>query len=344
MTTNLRAEVAKKKLAALTVVLAIVLALPWLVGPYTVQLFILTMTYGMLGLSFAFTIRVGLPRFDSAAWWGIGAYTTAMLITKAGLSYWLTIPIAGLVSVVLGYLVYRVAIPRGMMVFLMFGMVIALAIQQLFGSVEFFGGWGGTDVIRPPAIGGLVFDSKRELYYLGVAFIGFNLLCYYLLIHSRIGRSWSAIGQSVKLASSVGIDVVRYRMANVLISNFFLALAGTFYMAFSLVAVPATFGLEKSLNVIMYVVIGGISYSLVGPLVGALILAFVPEYLRVASEYESIITSVVIILVVIFLPGGVLGWLDRKVRRRLTGRGWTPLLGRAKKEEEAGQDYRGNSR
>ncbi|MBN1322174.1 MAG: branched-chain amino acid ABC transporter permease [Thermoleophilia bacterium] len=329
-----RTDIAKK--VVLAVVIAVVLALPWLIGPYTVQLFILTMTYGMLGLSFAFTIRVGLPRFDSAAWWGVGAYTTAILMTKADMSFWLTLPIAGAVSMVVGYLVYRIAIPRGMMVFLMFGMVIALAIQQLFGSVEFFGGWGGTEVIRTPSIGGLVFDGKRELYYLGLGFLGFNLLCYYALMHSRIGRSWNAIGQSVKLASSVGIDVVRYRMANVLISNFFLALTGSFYMAFSLVAVPATFGLHKSLNVIMYVVIGGIAYSLSGPLVGALILAFVPEYMRVAAEYESIITAVVIILVVIFLPGGVLGWVNDQARPWFLRREWTKSIRSRKKEPDSG--------
>jgi len=328
-TTTNTSDIAKRVLLA--VICAVVLALPWLVGPYSLQLFILTMTYGMLGLSFAFTIRVGLPRFDSAAWWGIGAYTTAILMTKADMSFWLTVPIAGLVSMAVGYVVYRVAIPRGMMVFLMFGLVIALAIQQLFGSVEFFGGWGGTEVMKPPAIGGLVFDGKRELYYLGLSFLVVNLVCYYALMHSRIGRSWNAIGQSLKLASSVGIDVVRYRMANVLISNFFLALTGSFYMAFSLVAVPATFGLHKSLNVIMYVVIGGIAYSLAGPLVGALILAFVPEYMRVASEYESIITAVVIILVVIFLPGGILGWVNKQAKPWFIKVDWTKLLGRAKK-------------
>ena len=169
-------DITKKLVFAVAV--AVVLALPWMTGPYTTQLFILTMTYGMLGLSFAFTIRVGLPRFDSAAWWGVGAYTTAILMTKADMSFWLTLPIAGIVSMAVGFLIYRIAIPRGMMVFLMFGMVIALAIQQLFGSVEFFGGWGGTEVIEAHAIGGLVFDGKRELYYLGLGFLGFGLICY----------------------------------------------------------------------------------------------------------------------------------------------------------------------
>jgi branched-chain amino acid transport system permease protein len=312
------------KWIALGILVAVALAIPWLVGQYELQVFIVTMTYAMLGLSFVFTLKVGLPRFDIAAWWGVGAYTTAMLMLKAGWSFWATIPVACAITVILGWLVYRVAMPRGMMVFLMFGMVLALAIQQLFGSVDFFGGWGGTAVIKQPSIGSFVFDSKRELYYLGLGFLAFNLICYYALYHSRIGRSWKAIGQSVKLANSVGIDVVRHRMANVMIGNLFLALVGCYYMAFTLVAVPSTFGMVKSLNIMMYAVVGGIGYGLAGPVVGAFILAFVPEYLRVVKEYEPIISAVVIILIIIFLPAGVLGWLGQKawpwILRRL-GRG-----------------------
>jgi branched-chain amino acid transport system permease protein len=308
------------KTAALAALIVFLLALPWFIGQYATQIVIMTMTYTMLGLSFAFTMRVGLPRFDIAAWWGVGAYTTAILVTKAGLTFWETIPIACIVAVVLGWLVFRIAVPRGMMVFLMFGMVISLAITQVFGSVRFFGGWGGTTAIAPPAIGGLVLDTKRELYYLGFAFLVFNLICFYALLRSRIGRSWTAIGQSVRLAQSVGIDVVKYRMANVLVGNVFLALTGCFYMAFSLVAVPANFSLANSLNVMMYAVIGGITFTLAGPMVGSLILAFVPQYLRVAKEYEPIITSVVIILIIVFLPVGVLGWLDGHLRLWLSNR------------------------
>ncbi|MBN1630586.1 MAG: hypothetical protein JW990_12535, partial [Thermoleophilia bacterium] len=127
------------KKITLGILIVVLLALPWLIGQYALQIFIITMTYAMLGLSFAFTMRVGLPRFDIAAWWGIGAYTTATLVTKAGFSFWATIPVACIIAVVLGWLVFRVAVPRGMMVFLMFGMVVSLAITQVFGSVEFFG-------------------------------------------------------------------------------------------------------------------------------------------------------------------------------------------------------------
>src|SRR3972149_5620602 len=94
---------------ALGIVVLLVLALPWLINPYVLQILIFTITYSMLGLAFALTLRVGLPRFDIAAWWGVGAYTTAMLMQKAGMSFWLTLPIGGIIAMLLGWLVFVVA-------------------------------------------------------------------------------------------------------------------------------------------------------------------------------------------------------------------------------------------
>ncbi len=296
---------------ALGIVGLFLIALPWLINPYVLQIVILTMTYSMLGLAFALSLRVGLPRFDIAAWWGVGAYATALLMQKANMSFWLTLPIGGLIAMAVGWLIFIVAVPRGMMVFLLFGMVTAMAMQQLFGSVDFFGGWGGTGVVPQPTLGSFAFVHKPELYYLGLALLALNLLAYRALYNSRIGRAWDAIGSSLKLASSVGVNVVRYRMANVLIGNFFLAVAGGYFVAYSLVAVPDSFGFQSSIFVMMYAVVGGLFHSLLGPMIGALIVTFIPEYLRMAKEYEPIITAVAMILIIVFLPMGVLGVADR---------------------------------
>jgi branched-chain amino acid transport system permease protein len=304
----------------LAILLLVVLALPWLINPYVLQIVILTITYSMLGLAFAFSLRVGLPRFDVAAWWGVGAYTTAVLMLRAGMSFWLTLPIGGLVAMFLGWVVFAIAIPRGMMVFLMFGMVVAMAMQQLFGSIEFFGGWGGTGTIPEPTLGPFVLIHKSELYYMGLFFLAINLLAYWALYNSKIGRAWNAIGSSLKLAGSVGVNVSRYRMANVLIGNFFLALAGAYYVAFSRVAVPDAFGFNNSIFVMMYAVVGGLFHALLGPMLGALIVTFIPEYLRVAKEYEPIITAVAMILIILFLPMGVLGVYDNRLKPWLLGK------------------------
>ena len=303
--------------------LALLVALPWIINPYILQVFILTIAYAMLGLAFAFTLKVGLPRFDVAAWWGVGAYTTAMLMWKGGMSFWLTLPISGAMAVILGWLIFVVVVPRGMMVFLLAGMVLTLAAQQIFASVPYFGGWGGTGVIPIPTIGHFSFADKKVVYFLGLIFLALNLVVYQALFTSKYGRAWNAIGSSLNLASSIGINVVRYRMANVLIGNFFIAIAGSYLVSSTLVAIPTLFTFTNSINVMLYVIVGGIAQSLSGPIVGALIVTFIPEYLRMAEEYEPVITSAAIILIIIFMPSGLLGqfqfhikpWLVRRWRR-----------------------------
>jgi branched-chain amino acid transport system permease protein len=304
----------------LGILVLFILALPWLVNPYILQIFVFTITYAMLGLAFAFSLKVGLPRFDIAAWWGVGAYTTAMLMLKADMSFWLTLPIGGFIAMFLGFVVFAIAIPRGMMVFLMFGMVVAMAMQQLFGSIDFFGGWSGTGTVPEPTIGSYVLINKSSLYFIGLIFLAINLLAYWALYNSKIGRAWNAIGSSLKLASSVGVNVARYRMANILIGNFFLAIAGGYYVAFSRVAVPDTFGFGNSIFVMMYAVVGGLAHGLLGPILGALIVTFIPEYFRLAKEYEPIITAIAMILIILFMPMGVLGVYDNWLKPKLTKR------------------------
>ena len=303
----------KARKVAVGALLILAIVLPWLVSTYTLQILIQTMTFSMLGLAFASTLRVGLPRFDIAAWWAVGAYTTALLMKKADMSFWLTLPIGGIIAVIVGWLIFMIAIPRGMMVFLLFGMVTAMAIQQLLGSVAFFGGWGGPGLVPRPTIASYKLIHKQELYYMGLFFLSLNLVVNYLLFNSKIGRAWNAIGSSMRLASSVGVDVVRYRTVNALIGNFFLAIAGSFFAAYSPTVMPATFSFGSSIFVMMYVVVGGLFHGLAGPVVGALVVSFIPEYLRMAKEYEPIITSGAIILIIIFMPMGILGLIDRRL-------------------------------
>ncbi len=310
----------------------VLLALPLFLNEYIQQILIFTITYAMLGLAFAFTMRVGLPRFDIAAWWAIGAYTTAMLMWKLDMSFWLTLPIGGVLAVLLGWLAFSVIIPRGMMAFLLFGMVLTLAVQQLFGSIQYFGGWGGTLPVNAPSIGSFQFINKPEIYYMGLIFLAFNLLVYWALYNSKIGRAWNAVGSSLKLASSLGIDVVQYRIANVLISNFFAAIAGSYFVAYSLVAVPTAFSFGNSVYVMMYAVVGGLAHTLAGPMIGALVITFVPEYLRVAKEWEPVITALAIILIIIFMPMGVLGVVDRIRGAAAPARKWFVIRRRAKGE------------
>jgi len=299
------------KISLLAVVAAILCSLPLFLNPYVLGIVISTVTYAMLALTFAMGLKVGLLRFDVAAYWAVGAYTTALLLTKAGWNFFPALIVAGLVSVVLGFLVGLLAIPRGMMVFFLVGMVVTMVLYQVFGSPMFFGSCGGISRIPAPSIGSFHFTHKPELYFLGLFFLAITLAVYYLLYNSKIGKAWNAIGSSLKLASSVGIDVVKYRFANVMIGNFFLGITGAYYVAWAGVCAPATFSFNNSVFVMMYVIVGGLAHSLIGPLFGSLIITLVPEYLRAAKQYEPIIQSAFIILIILFLPNGILSLVDR---------------------------------
>ena len=95
----------------LGVVVILLIVFPLFSNAYTVQVAITTITYSMLGLAFAFSMRVGLPRMDVAAWWGVGGYTTALLMVKDGMNFWLTALIGGIIAVIVGALVFSIAIP-----------------------------------------------------------------------------------------------------------------------------------------------------------------------------------------------------------------------------------------
>lgn len=303
----------KYKKIAIIIFALLLVALPWILNPYILQIVIGTISLAILGLAFMLSMKVGLIRFDIAGWFGVGAYTSILLTIHLGMPFWLTIPIAGLVAVVLGWLIYIVPMGRGMLTFFVFSMLVSMAFFQLFGSVAFFGGWTGTKVVDPPSIGSFVFSSKESIYYLGIVFFALVITVLMLLYKSKIGRAWSAIQSSTKLASSVGINVLKYRMANVLIGNFIIAMTGCFFIAFARVATPASFGFGISMNMMMYAVIGGIFYSISGPIIGSLIFSFIPEYFRIAKSFAPILTSAVVILIIIFMPMGILGLINMRL-------------------------------
>ena len=314
------------KKVSLGLFLILVTLLPWVVGDYILHLFIQVITYSMLGLAFGICWKVRLIRIDLAGWWGVGAYTTGVLMTKADMSFWPTMLLGGLIAVLIGWGFFSISIPRGGLAFFAFGFLIALLLQQMFAAVDFFGGWGGIEVIPRPTIGSFVFTGKTGYYFLGLFLLVVNLVAYYLLYNSKIGRAWTAIGSSVSLAKSLGINVFRYRIATALLGNFFVAVAGSYYAGYSLFIIPNTFGFLQSIYAQMYALLGGLSYYLAGPVIGAAILTFVPEYLRIAAEVEPIFTAGVIILIVIFMPQGILGLIHRRVvpvfTRMRAGKRW----------------------
>jgi branched-chain amino acid transport system permease protein len=283
----------------------------------------MTITYAMLGLAFAFSMKVGLPRIDIAAWWGIGGWATVLLM-NSGMNYWLSAICGGIITAILGGLVFSIVLPRGMVTFFVFCLLSLYVLPSLTtfaNTVPFLRVPAG--IVPPPTIGSFPIVGQRDVYYLGLLLLALNLLVFYLLYNSKIGRTWNAISSGLGLASSVGINVVRYRIANIMIGNFFIALAGSYFVAHFRLTPQLVYSFQAGVLIMAYPIIGGITHSLLGPIIGTIIAVFIPAYYLIyIKTYSTLIFSVIAILIVSFLPLGILGWVDTRIKPWLYRRQW----------------------
>ncbi len=298
----------KKILLALGCVCLVLAFLPLFTDSrYFMHLVIMTCIKIMLGLSFSILVSTGLITMGAAGFWGIGAYTSALLVLKAGLSFWVALPLASLVSAFVAFVVGMVIVRAPGVAFIIQTMVVNMILVQVFGHFEVFGGWAGLlDIPAPDAIGPITFTSKTANYYLILILLLLNILGFYALYTSRIGRAWSAIRLNARLAETLSVDLYRYRLAAFMISAAGAGLAGSFYAHYFQTLEPGMFNVFKSIYVQIYSILGGLNSYILGPVIGATIITFVPELLRVGKEIEPILTGAVLVLLVIFLPGGVL--------------------------------------
>ena len=294
---------------------------------YLLHLFIYACMYGVLGMGFSMLWKNRLISCGQAGLFAIGAYTSALLVTRAGFSFWLAMPVGGLVSALFALMIFSAALRAGPLVFFGMSLVSSFIVMEVLGTVEYFGGWEGLMGIPRPRVGGFVFQSKRSCYYLVLGLVLLNVLVFWALYKSRIGRAWTAIGSSVRLAEAQGIDVYRYRLAASLIASFFAGVIGAFYAHYQNLLVPNTFSFLLSIYVQMFALIGGLGFFIAGPIVGACIMVFLPEFLRVTVHFQPIFYSILIILIVIFLPGGILSIPKRLPRLKVLLRRKTAVQG-----------------
>jgi branched-chain amino acid transport system permease protein len=279
---------------------------------YFMHLVIMTCVNIMLGLSFSMLFSTGLITMGAAGFWGIGAYTSALLVLKAGLSFWIALPLGALMTALVAFVVGIVIVRAPGVAFIIQTMVVNMILVQVFGHFEFFGGWAGLlDIPAPNPIGPITFTSKTANYYLILVLLLVNILGFYALYTSRVGRAWSAIRLNARLAETLSVDIFRYRLAAFMISAAGAGLAGSFYAHYFQTLEPNMFNVFKSIYVQIYSILGGLNFYILGPVIGAAIITFVPELLRVGNQIEPIMTGTVLIFLVIFLPGGILSLPER---------------------------------
>lgn len=303
---------------------ALAAAAPFVVtNHYLFHLLIIAVIWSILATSLNLVLGyTGLLSLAHGAFFGLGAYCSALLVTKAGWNFWATVPaamaLAAAFGVLLGLLTLRLSGHYFAISTLSFGIVVSVVLEKWDDLTE--GPRGISSIPAPtpvhlPGLGTLGFEGNVAKYYLCVAALGLCLLFTWRLVHSPTGRALGAVRQNELLASCLGVDLVRYKLLAFAVSAAMAGLAGVLYGTYITYISPADAGLWNGFYAVMYIVIGGLG-TFWGPTVGAFFLVILPEMLRRFDDYRLLLLGILLILTITFLPQGIVGGLAG-LRRRL---------------------------
>ncbi len=261
----------------------------------------------------------GYVSIVQAGFMGIGAYSTALTGMHFGLPVWITIALAPLITAIFalmtGYPSLRVKGHYFAIVTLAFNMVIFII---LLNFTDLTNGEAGLTGIPKPGGGkeGLLNFADRKVYYYFVLIVAVLItVLTALVIRSRVGQILIAIRQNEDLVSAIGITTWKYKLFAFVSSAMFAGLAGALYAHYQSFINPEIFSVAQSLDAILAVIVGG-SGTITGPVIGAFIVVFLPEYLRFADSFRLIIYGLILVLSTIFMPRGIVGvFID--IRNRL---------------------------
>ena len=301
---------------------AIVIVLPFLIrGNYFVSVMILVAVYGVLAMGMGLLMgQAGLISLAHPTWFGLGAYISGILAARGILPPWAT-PFASALGV--GIVAYIIGAPvlRLRSFYLACATLALLLISQIAAGqlTELTGGHEGLLGIPSLSVFGFTFKKDLHFYFLSWALC---LFCYWFLLNlynSQFGRAVRSFHDSEMASGSVGVDIARYKIYVFVLTAVMAGVAGSIFCFYIRLAIPSAFEFPLLIQLMMMVVIGGIQ-DIKGALVGSLAVIWLGEFIKnytgklfaiMTSEVEAVFFGIIIIVVLIFMPEGIIGWINR---------------------------------
>jgi branched-chain amino acid transport system permease protein len=261
-----------------------------------------------LSMGYAGQVSIGHAGFAA-----LGGYTTAILMTRLGLSYWLTLPLGGLLAGLAGFVIglptLRLSHLYISMVTFGFGQVVSLVALNWLPVTN-----GPNGIAVPPIhTGTYVFGPETFYWVIASVFLVLVWLASNL-VHSRLGRSFVAIRESETAAEAMGVHLAKYKTIAFAVGAAYGGLSGALYAGLSSFVNPDAFVFLVSVLYLTMNVVGGLG-TLSGPLVGAAIFTVMPETLRGFAEYKEFISGALLLLFLVFFPRGLTGMVADVLRR-----------------------------
>lgn len=268
------------------------------------RIFMYTILAGSLNVINGYS---GQFNIGHAGFYCVGAYFEAILATKFGMSFWIALPLAGIFSALIGFIV---ALPtlrlRG----------IYLAIVTL-GSSEIIrlialnwqsvtGGPNGIKGVPAPILFGIKISTSAKFYYIFLILAILFIFITSRIIKSRVGRAWISIREDELAARSLGVETSRYKAMNFMYGAFWAGIAGAAFAPYFKFIASDMFTLDEGFNILSMVIIGG-QGTLIGPIIGSTLINFLTELLRPISQYRLVVYALLIIITMWVRPEGIIG-------------------------------------
>lgn len=281
---------------------------PFFMQNYYLDVLIMFGIYALLAMGLNIIVgTTGLLHLGFVAFYALGAYTYAILNTRFGLGFWTCLPVSAMVSAVAGALLAAPALRlRGdylAIVTLGFGEIMHITLNNMSRLTN---GPNGIIGIGPPSFFGVSLGRPDRYYYLVWAAVLLACVVIRRVTGSRIGLAWLAIRDDEIAASTMGINVMKYKLLACASGSFWAGLAGIFFAAKMRFVSPESFTFMESALVLCMIILGGLGNTY-GAIMGAFILVLLPEVLREFQMYRMLVLGVGIVLIMIYRPHGILG-------------------------------------
>lgn len=248
-----------------------------------------------------------------AGFFCIGCYTEAVLATQYGLNFWICIPIAGIFAAIIGLLVALPTLKMGgiylAIVTLGFSEIVRLLALNL---TPITGGALGIKNIPVPELFNIVFKNSQSYYYLFLVLAILFIFVTHRVIDSKLGRAWMSIREDQLAAQSLGVNASIYKATNFMYGAFWVGVAGSIYAPYVRFIDSTYFTLDEGWNILSMVILGG-QGTLIGPIVGSVIVNFLTEVLRPVGQWRLVGFALLIIVMMWRRPQGLAGASDSKL-------------------------------
>lgn len=293
------------------------LLIPAALNNYQVHILDLAVLYIIISIGLDLSLGYcGQLNLAHSAFYAIGAYTTAILTTQFGFNFWEALPVSILLSTFCGILIGLPSLRVRSHYLAIATLGLSIAINNVIINLnDFTGGPTGISGIPKPSFFGISLDSEYRYYYLVLAIAVILFFFARFITTHGMGRSFRAVREDHIAAQALGINIAKQQILSFALSGLFAGVAGTLYAHMLSYVSPDTFNFNEMMFMLTIVVIGGMG-NIYGSIAGALILIIAREWLNQFQNWQQVVYGAMIVMLVVFLPGGLVSIKTLFQRRR----------------------------